>query len=404
MHAQGDDQGWVHELGCQWWGVATAEGTLFWLSDRPAPDCGDSVRAPASGTVWQAHSDQISPLQLSLAYGLMGLSFWRLSLTDHRIRANTWSFGLAGVAEVPQDGLTLEEMRSYVHPDDVHKVRKAADDALLPGAGLVDAEARYRQADGSWRTLLTRRVAEHDADGRPVALNGVSFDVSALVEARQREVHAEEANRAKSDFLANMSHEIRTPMNAILGMAHLALRSGLSPQQHNYVQKIERSARALLGIINDILDFSKIEAGKLALETVQFNLGDIFEHRQRRIQRALLEQHAPVVAQLLQVLRVSLADIFAENAHATLAGAFQSQHLAQQYRLAGAGAAHDGQDLALLDFEVQVLVHHSAAELGLQVGDLHHRHAAVQRQLALAFGATAVLFGRLGWVGSLVHQ
>ena len=48
---------------------------------------------------------------------------------------------------------------------------------------------------------------------------------------RQAQEAAEAASKAKGDFLANMSHEIRTPMNAILGMAHLALKTELSPKQ-----------------------------------------------------------------------------------------------------------------------------------------------------------------------------
>ena len=88
---------------------------------------------------------------------------------------------------------------------------------------------------------------------------------------------AETANLAKGQFLANMSHEIRTPMNAILGMLYLALKSDLTPSQHNYLAKAQGAAHSLLGIINDILDFSKIEAGKLDLESIEFGLDTVLE-------------------------------------------------------------------------------------------------------------------------------
>jgi signal transduction histidine kinase/DNA-binding response OmpR family regulator/HPt (histidine-containing phosphotransfer) domain-containing protein len=101
-----------------------------------------------------------------------------------------------------------------------------------------------------------------------------------LLEAAARDLEearraAEQATLAKSSFLANMSHEIRTPMNAILGMSYLALQSGLSAKQHNYVHKVHAAAESLLGIINDILDFSKIEAGKLDVESIPFDLNAV---------------------------------------------------------------------------------------------------------------------------------
>jgi two-component system sensor histidine kinase/response regulator len=133
----------------------------------------------------------------------------------------------------------------------------------------------------TWNLTLEQKV-----ENRTRKLNNAQQELLKVVEdlelskvklvSAQKE--AEAATMAKSDFLANMSHEIRTPMNAIIGMAYLALKTSLNPKQHDYLRKIDISAKSLLHLINDILDFSKIEAGKLSMETVEFDLYETLEN------------------------------------------------------------------------------------------------------------------------------
>ena len=146
------------------------------------------------------------------------------------------------------------------------QLRRLALDALAPPepacwAALLQAISRtYAEADRD-RYLLEHSQAL--ASGEMASLN------AELRAARDR---AEEMARVKSDFLANMSHEIRTPLNAVIGMSHLALRSGLDGRQREYVDNIQRAGQHLLGIINDILDLSKIEAGMMTVERTGFRL------------------------------------------------------------------------------------------------------------------------------------
>ncbi len=87
---------------------------------------------------------------------------------------------------------------------------------------------------------------------------------------RQQELadEAREANQAKSQFLANMSHELRTPLTAIVGytdLLDLEIAGPLTAKQREYLARIQRVSRHLIGLIEDVLDIAKVEAGRMHL-------------------------------------------------------------------------------------------------------------------------------------------
>lgn len=192
-------------------------------------------------------------------------------------KANQASADFLGVAPEQLVGLDLRT----VFPEEIARKLMDADKKVL-ATGQTFSEIEIIPDDGehcNLRYVQTTKLPIMDAEGQPLYLLSVSEDIT---EAKRKEAElkyalnlAEEATAAKSQFLANMSHEIRTPMNAIIGMAYLALKTGLNPVQQDYISKIHNAGTSLLGIINEILDFSKVESGKLELENMEFTLMEI---------------------------------------------------------------------------------------------------------------------------------
>jgi len=188
-------------------------------------------------------------------------------------RANAAARGLSVTEMVGRtDVELLPQDLARVIADEDAEVRSARQ----PRTGEVRVD---RNGQAQW--VETYNAPVLDQDGTVLGTVGFARDITdrkageaardaALAEARR-------LAQLRSDFLANMSHEIRTPLNAVLGLAQGGARSDADSEVRRLFHRILDSGALLLGIVDDILDFSKIEAGKSALESVEFDPGDVVD-------------------------------------------------------------------------------------------------------------------------------
>lgn len=139
----------------------------------------------------------------------------------------------------------------------------------------MEFEERVPTPDGAEHYWLALRFPLTSPNGQ-ILIGMVAVDITARkraeAELRMAREQAEISFRTKAMFLESVSHEIRTPINGVIGMTDLALDSGLTPEQREYLTVVKSSARTLLSLFNDIIDFSQMEAGTLDFEHIDFNL------------------------------------------------------------------------------------------------------------------------------------
>jgi two-component sensor histidine kinase len=132
-----------------------------------------------------------------------------------------------------ESGLPLAEYLAGIHPDDVERVNKAIQQAVVTGEKCV-LEYRVLSKDGTVRWLEVHGQCLYDESGKPWRMPGVAVDITDRKEAQERQ----------RLLLREMNHRVKNIFAVIHGMVGLSARSARTPQE---------MAHSLSGRLNALL-------------------------------------------------------------------------------------------------------------------------------------------------------
>lgn len=201
-------------------------------------------------------------------------------------------------------GLPVEDVRGHrveelFPPEDAGKYLTDDREVLRTGRPRFGILERYRDANGTYRSLCTDKIPLRGPDGHCDRLVSVAVDVSEQLEREgrieQALTEARAASVAKSRFLESLGHEIRTALTAILGYADMLGDAAAVPvgdARADTAAVLRRAGERLLATINDILDLSQLEAGTLTLESRDISLVDLVREIELTMRPRLAETGA----------------------------------------------------------------------------------------------------------------
>ncbi len=178
---------------------------------------------------------------------------------------------LTGFTAEELSGMTASAAYERVHPEDRElsiRQQRAIAEGKEPERTV---EYRWMVKSGEYRWFSDSRKLVRNERGEPVALVGVSRDITDQKRAEEERLRAEEAvreaDRRKTEFLAVLSHELRNPLAPIRNAAVILERAPPgSEAAARALEVLQRQTEQLSRLVDDLLDISRITHGKIEVQ------------------------------------------------------------------------------------------------------------------------------------------
>lgn len=151
-------------------------------------------------------------------------------------------------------------------------------EALIAAGGMENIYAQMVKADGNIIDIVSSATVERSSDGTPVAVHGISIDVTEkLAKDRELQRYSEElerTNRELDRFAAVASHDLQEPLRKISAFASLIKRRHqgmLDSETDRSLEFLVDAAGRMRRLIDDLLSYSRASKRALDLCRVDMN-------------------------------------------------------------------------------------------------------------------------------------
>ncbi|MBI9032867.1 MAG: PAS domain-containing sensor histidine kinase [Bacteroidales bacterium] len=238
---------------------------------------------------WNSLKDEIEEIA--------NLGSFELNLETMMVSASERFFLLFGISNKQE--ISVDELKSFIHPDDLESVISAYKDALKNQFRL-NIRFRIKTGNGVFRYLLNRtKIVKINGLAR---IHGVVQDITKIKLDAEKLEDAVELSKVKNNALSHVAHDLRTPLGNIMGL----LTDDANEYQKELLGYIDEACQTALSTVTDLIELSRIEEGRYQIRKEKVLINDLINNELRSSILKIEHKHLNIISNLQHNL---LADI-----------------------------------------------------------------------------------------------
>lgn len=201
-----------------------------------------------------------SQKRYELAMNGTNAGLWDWDIVNDRIYHGAKWKEMLGYSKEELNDIKITEFYSYVHPEDVHEVKKAVESHILY-ENPYKVELRLRKKDQTYDWFLDAGKAVRNDKGEAIRMVGSLVNISdrkkAEVKIRKQKDLLEKTNTELDRFVYIASHDLKAPLLSIQGLINLAEISEDQEEIYKCLDMMKERVKGLEYFITDIINYSR---------------------------------------------------------------------------------------------------------------------------------------------------